>query len=152
MKNHFYICSLYSAVSCIPSMCLYLECHAGFTKLHLSLGKNSKMDNIVMVVCIGLSYTRRRKKSRKKEKKEKPFLLKMLEIEFLYHHIYICRTLRGDLCYLKFYSRKPNIFNSTMVNLIYSRIFKFKMFFVSFFTLPSMHRTVLAQCMCKINA
>lgn len=54
----------------------------------VSLGKNSKMGNIVMAVCIGLSYTRRRKKSRKKEKKEKPFLLKMLEIEFHYHHIY----------------------------------------------------------------
>lgn len=65
-----------------------MPCRFYKASFHLSLGKNSKMDNIVMVVCNGLSYTRRRKRSRKKEKKEKPFLLKMLEIEFLYHHIY----------------------------------------------------------------
>lgn len=32
LKSHFYTCSLYSAVSYIPSMCLYLEWHVGFTK------------------------------------------------------------------------------------------------------------------------
>lgn len=63
-----------------------MPCRFYKASFHLSLRKNSKMDNIVMPVCIGLSYTSRRKRSRIKEKK-KPFLLKMLEIEFLYHHI-----------------------------------------------------------------